>query len=177
MFLIYYYKKIILYDFLNKFKYNNINQIPYIKKIILYFNYKKIDFKLLLISLMVLELLTFQKSRITKSKKINIKLKIKIGNPVGCKITLRKKSIYFFFDKLFFNDIIKKKLYTLKINSKKFTINLKIKNILNFIELKKHYNILKNLYFLNVTIVMHSNTNKELIFLLLSYKFFKILQM
>jgi len=170
MFLTYYYKKIILYDFLNKFKYTNINEMPNIKKIILYFNYKKIDLKTLLLSLIVLELLTTQKSIMIKSKKINVKLKFKIGSPIGCKITIRKKNIYIFFFKLLTNDILNKNLYTTKINNERFSLNLKITNILKFTELDKYYNIFKKLSSLNITIVTNSNTNKELIFLVLSHK-------
>lgn len=170
MFLTYYYKRIILYDFLNKFKYTNINQMPNIKKIVLYFNYKKIDFKTLLLSSMALELLTFQKSIIIKSKKINIKLKFKIGSPVGCKITIRKKNIDIFFLKLLTNDILNKNLYITKISNEKLTLNLKITNVLKFAELEKHYNMFKKLSSLNITIITNSNTNKELIFLILSHK-------
>jgi len=49
---------------------------------------------------MALELISTQKSVITLSKKSNITLKIRKGNPNGCKVTLRKEKMYNFFFRL-----------------------------------------------------------------------------
>jgi large subunit ribosomal protein L5 len=92
-----YYINIIKYDLVNKFYYKNHKKIPKLNKIILNFNCKNINFKLLISSIIALELITTQKSIITSSKKSNITLKIRKGNPIGCKVTLRKEKMYFFF--------------------------------------------------------------------------------
>lgn len=54
------YRNIIKYDFLNKFYLTNTQEIPEIKKLMLNINCKSTDFKTILISLFVLELLTLK---------------------------------------------------------------------------------------------------------------------
>ena len=88
----YYYNNIVKYDLINKFYYKNIKQLPSILKIILNFNFKKQNIKNLMSSLIALELISSQKPIFTKSKISNITLKIRKGQPVGCKITLRKQN-------------------------------------------------------------------------------------
>src|SRR5687768_2095497 len=95
-----YYKQIIKYDFLNKFNYKNINQIPRKKKIILNFNCKGFELKKLAITLLSLELISMQKGNATKSKKASINLKIRKGHPVGCKVILKKEKMELFLLKL-----------------------------------------------------------------------------
>jgi len=93
-----YTKNFVKYDLLLKFNdYKKISQIPKLKKIILSYEFKKYDFKLLLSSIVALELITSQQPCITRSKVSNISLKIRKGNPIGCKVTLRKKIMEAFF--------------------------------------------------------------------------------
>src|SRR6476660_5949384 len=95
-----YYNQVLKYDFLNKFNYKNINQIPRIEKIILNFNCKNFDIKKIATAILALELITTQKSVITKSKKVSINLKIRKGHPVGCKVILKKDKLESFLLKL-----------------------------------------------------------------------------
>ena len=64
-------------DLINTFFCRNIIQIPKLQKIILNFGYQKSNIKYLLPSLLALEFIAFKKGKITKSKRLNIFLKIK----------------------------------------------------------------------------------------------------
>ena len=98
-----FYTKTLKYELCNKFTYKNIDQIPKIKKIILNFGCKTTEIKQLTASLLALELIANQKGVITTTKSPNILLKIKKGNPSGCKITLRKTQMLHFLIKLVIN--------------------------------------------------------------------------
>lgn len=87
-----YFQQVIKYDSINTFNFNNLGQIPELKTIILNFGYQKSNFKRLISGLLALEFITSKKSKLTRSKQLNVLLKIKQGNPVGCKIVLKKKN-------------------------------------------------------------------------------------
>ena len=96
-----YYKKVIKYDLINKFYYNNLKELPELKKIILNFGCRTSEIKFLAASIQVLNLISQRHdSSITNSKHTNIFLKIRKGQPIGCKIILKKKHMYNFFLKL-----------------------------------------------------------------------------
>ena len=170
-----YYNNIVKYDLINKFYYQNITQLPKIKKIILTFNFKKQTLKNLMSSLIALELISTQKPIFVKSKISNITLKIRKGQPVGCKLTLRKSKVNFFIFKLW-NDFFYSKNYVeknIKIKTSNISVfSFQIQNSLIFSELETNYQIFKQLTKLNITIVCTSKTFKELKFLLKSYKLF-----
>jgi large subunit ribosomal protein L5 len=144
----YYYTNIIRYDLINKFYYNNHKQIPKVIKIVLNFNCNSVNIKRLISSMVALELITNQKSVILTSKKANISLKLRKGNPIGCKVTLKKKNMNIFFFRLIseifpniklFEGFINKKSKN-KSNSFSFKI-VKLyllqnwKNIINFLKI------------------------------------------
>lgn len=95
-----YLKKIVNYDLMNTFSYKNLTSIPKFKKIILNFGIPNLKLKYFLSSLLALEFLTNKKGKITKAKHLNIFFKIKKGDPVGCKIILKKSTIHSFYLKL-----------------------------------------------------------------------------
>ena len=95
-----YSQKIIKHDLINVFAYPNLNELPELKKIILNFGYQKSNLKHIISGLLALEFLSSWKGGITKSKHLNLFLKIKKGNPVGCKIVLKKNIMFFFYLKL-----------------------------------------------------------------------------
>ena len=95
-----YNHKIIKYDLVNTFVYQNLMQMPKLEKIILNFGYPKSKLKNLIPGLLALEFLSSKKGEITKSRHLNIFLKIKKGNPVGCKIVLKKRLMNLFYFKL-----------------------------------------------------------------------------
>jgi large subunit ribosomal protein L5 len=172
-FLEYYYQNIIKYDLLNKFQYNNLKNMPKIKKIILNFNYKTPGLKELSTALLALELITYQKGILTTSKNSNILLKVRKGSLTGCKVILQKNRMNNFFAKFFIEVLPRlKKFSSLNLNSlqKNSTVSYSLKNTLIFFELERNYSLFNNLPKLNVTIVIKSSIQKEFIFLLNSFK-------
>ena len=170
-----YNQNIVKYDLLNKFHYTNVNQLPKFEKIVLNFGSKKTELKLLGSTLMALELITSQKGKTTNSSIPNISLKIKKGNPVGCKVTLRRTSMYSFLTKL--NNEVFPKIKEFdgfrlaKLSSDFKTVSFKLTNCLFFPELESHYQYFNKLPSLDITIVSNVTKSQELYFLLKSFKF------
>lgn len=167
-FLEYYFNTIVYHDFINKFSYKTLKQIPKLKKITLNFGYRKVNLKYIISGLLALECLTHKRGNLTKSKRLNISLKIKKGNPVGCKIILYKKFMYLFYFKLRISifEKIKSAFKTKAINS----ISIKLKTPLVFNELENHYQFFKNLTPLDVTLSTNTKSQNEFKFLLKSLK-------
>lgn len=172
-FLKYFHYKTIKYDLINKFNYNKTKNLPKIKKIILNFSCKNTQIKNLAASLLALELITFKKGTLTVTSKSNILLKIRKGNPVGCKVVLQNSIMFTFLEQLIC-DIIPKiqniKKYKLANIKNKTSFSLKILNALNFKELEKSYNLFNELNSLDIVVVCDSNFKKELVFILNSLK-------
>lgn len=171
-----YLSKIIKYDFINTFFYQDVKEIAKLKKIILNFGYHKSNFKDLVSGLLALEFISFQKGQITKSKHLNVFLKIKKGNPVGCKIVLKKSLMHFFYLKLLTSIFSKTKhsqTFHLQWNLKLIkSVSFRIKNPLLFIELENQFQYFKTIPQLDITLLSDSRSQKELAFLLKSIKFF-----
>ena len=171
-----YFYKILKYDLVNAFYYKNLMQVPKIEKMILNFGYQKSNFKYLISSLLALEFLSTKKGKITKSKHLNIFLKIKKGNPVGCKVILRKAPMYFFYVKLktcLHSKTKHRQIPPVRQNLKQInSLTFQLKNPLNFPELESQFQFFKHIPKLDITLVTSSKSQKELIFLLKSIKFF-----
>lgn len=170
----YYYKKIIVYDLINKFSYNNLKKVPRLTKIILNFSCKNSEIKNLAAAFISLELITSNKNiEVTKSKRANIFIKIRKGYPVGCKVILKKNKMYTFFFKLLtevFPTVKEFKGISLnkKINITSFSFTMK--NLIYFKELETNFYLFNNLPPLNINLITNTKTEKELIYLLNSYK-------
>lgn len=149
-------KKIVKYDLINKCLFVSSKKLPKLKKIILNFSYKNDNFKELASSLVVLKLITMQKGVITKAKVANISLKIKKGNPVGCKITLRKDKMLKFLFKLT-SEILNKLKNIEKLSYSKLLISTtffcQFKDCLLFWEFEKNFLLFKKITKLNITFV------------------------
>ena len=85
-----------------KFEYKSIMQVPHLEKIVVNIGVgdatsdkKRIDE-----SVAELALITGQKPVVTKAKKSIATFKLREGEPIGCKVTLRGLKMYEFFDKL-----------------------------------------------------------------------------
>jgi len=170
----YYYENIIKYDLINKFHYKDIKHLPKLKKIILNFGCKSSELKILAAILLSLELITTQHGVLTTSKNSNILLKIRKGNPVGCKLILKKTIMYNFFSKLIYEIFSKLKNFTgfnikyKSLNSKAISFN--IQNSLIFSELEQNYYLFNKLPPLNITFVTNTVNSNEFLFLLNSFK-------
>ena len=173
-FLEHFHKKILKYNLSNKFIYKNTKDLPKLTKVILNFGCKTTEIKQLSASLLALELITQQKSKLTTTSKPNILLKLRKGNPIGCKVTLQKKQMFSFLERIFIDIFPKIK------NFKGLAINKKMRqnvfsyehhNIFNFNELEEHYYLFNNLPKLSATVVARSKTKEEFIFILKSLQF------
>ena len=169
-----YYKNVVRYDLINKYCYKDLQNLPKLQKIVLNFGYKNPNIKNLASALLFLELITTKRGVITTARGPHILLKIKKGNPVGCKIILKKTLMYSFFTKLLIDiypQMKEFKKFTLqKKNQQPNTFSYQLKNIFVFLELERNYNLFNNLSNLNVTIVTNAKTQNELLFLLNSFK-------
>nr|YP_010516696.1 ribosomal protein L5 [Haslea provincialis]UXN44239.1 ribosomal protein L5 [Haslea provincialis] len=172
-FINYYYEKIIKYDFINKFNYNNLNELPQLKKMILNFSCQNFTVQKFAITLVSLELISTKKGSITLNKSANVLLKIQKGSPAGCQVTLTKKIMYEFLAKLLVDIFPKIKNISglkLKITNNMFFYTFPPNTII-LTELQEYYPLFNNLPALNLTIVTTAKTNKELIFLIKSFQF------
>lgn len=171
-----YFHTIIKYDLINTFFYQNVVQIPNLKKITLHFQCQKSNFKHFLSNLLALEFITYRKGKITKSKYSNLYLKIKKGNPVGCKIILKKNAMYFFYAKLIilvFSKVKQTKATRLQQNLKATkAVSFLLKNPLLFPEVENQFRFFKNIPRLDITLLANSKSQHELFFLLKSIKFY-----
>jgi large subunit ribosomal protein L5 len=173
-FLNYLQSKTLKHDLLNKFYYKNINDLPKLEKVILNFGCKTNDLKQLSTAILALELITNQKGILTKSKKSNILLKIRKGNPVGCKVTLKKKLMLKFLEKTLLEIFHKIKNFNgLTINKQinKNSFSYELYNTLSFKELEEHYYLFNSLPKLTITIVTNTTTKEELLFILKAWQF------
>jgi len=166
--------KTLKYDLVNKFFYRKTKNIPAIKKIILNFGCKTTDIKRLSSSLLALELITLQKGKLTTINKTNLVLKIRKGNPVGCKVTLKNKQIFYFLEKIFLNIFPNIKNFNgisliKNINSKAFSYQLN--DTLSFNELEEHYQIFNNLSNLSINILTNTVDKEKSVFIFKSLQF------
>lgn len=85
-----------------QFNYANIMQVPRLDKIVINMGVGDgvSNSKLLDAAVADLEIITGQKPVITKAKKAIAGFKLRAGQGIGCKVTLRGESMYNFLDKL-----------------------------------------------------------------------------
>ena len=95
------YKNEITAKLKDKFKYKNDLEVPKLEKVIINMGVgeavkdgKKID-----IAVNELAAISGQRPVITKSKKANASFKLRVGMPIGVKVTLRKNKMYEFVDR------------------------------------------------------------------------------
>ncbi len=96
-----YYRDIISQDLIYKQNYHNIMELPKIQKLVINSTSKLFteDRKNITSTLFGLEIICGQKLKISSAKKSIAGFKIREGQTIGCKVTLRKHSISYFLDK------------------------------------------------------------------------------
>jgi large subunit ribosomal protein L5 len=96
------YLKKVVPAMMEKFSYKNRLQTPRLEKIVINMGIGEAskDIKILEMAMNELALITGQKPAIRRAKKAIANFKIKKGQPVGCKVTLRGRRMYEFFDRL-----------------------------------------------------------------------------
>lgn len=97
-----FYQKQIVPQMMQKFGYKNIYQVPRIDKIVVNMGVGKgaEDIKIVEAAQNDMTQITGQRAVITRSKKAISNFKIRENAPVGCRVTLRKRTMYEFLERL-----------------------------------------------------------------------------
>ncbi len=97
------YKNEVFNALMEKFKYKNVMEVPKLEKVTINMGLgeAKDNTKLMETAVEELGLISGQKPVVTKSKKSIANFKLRQGNPVGAKVTLRGDSMFEFVDKFF----------------------------------------------------------------------------
>ena len=84
-----------------KFEYKNIMQVPKLDKVVINMGVgeAKENSKVLDTAISDLEIITGQKAVVTRAKKSVANFKLREGQPIGCKVTLRGEKMYEFVDR------------------------------------------------------------------------------
>ncbi|MFI4853133.1 MAG: 50S ribosomal protein L5 [Candidatus Makana argininalis] len=167
----YFYKTKIVHILINKFKYSSIMQVPNIKKITINmgigkaYNNKKILDKYV----NDLTLISGQKPFITKARKSISSFKIRKGDSIGCKVTLRRKRMWDFLER-FINIAVPRirdfRGFSLKSFDGKGNYNIGLSEQIIFPEIK--YDKIDNLKGLDISITTTALSDNEC-YKLLSY--------
>ena len=96
------YEKQIVPAMMKKFGYTNKLEVPRIQKIVLNMGVGKGagDIKIVEAAANELTAITGQRAVITRAKKAISNFKIRENSPIGCRVTLRRRIMYEFFEKL-----------------------------------------------------------------------------
>ena len=96
------YKKEIVPKMMKKFGYKNELQVPRLEKIVVNMGVGKgaEDIKIVEAAQAELSLITGQHAVITRAKKAISNFKIRENSPVGCRVTLRRRIMYEFLERL-----------------------------------------------------------------------------
>ena len=96
-----FYKEKATPKLVERFQYKNIMKVPKLKKISINIGVgaAAAEPKLLEIAMQELGQITGQKPQIRKSKKAISNFKLREGQAIGCRVTLRRKAMYEFFDR------------------------------------------------------------------------------
>jgi large subunit ribosomal protein L5 len=177
-FLEYFFYKNLKHSFINKFKYSSLKNLPKIKKVTLTFKTKLPNLKTIATSFLALEFIGKKQTKgfFITARQQNLVLKIKKGNPIGCKIFLSKIKMFKFIEQLIFNVLL---LFKNKNNSvsnfykSQLTNNsctLAIQNTIVFPQLGKYYSIFNVINNLNLTINVATKDKKATTFIFKSFQ-------
>lgn len=166
-----FYYNTLKYDLINVFKFKLDLNLPKLKTVILNLQFKACDIKKLAASLFAFELIAQQWGQLLGAWKSKVLLKIRKGSAIGCKLTVKKRHLFSFFNKTVIE--IFSKLNAEKIQNSG-TFQVAVQKIFNVNELKNHYNFFYGLNSLKVVIVI-TPSSKNSIFLFKSLTNYLIL--
>ena len=168
-----YNKKIIKYDLINKFLYNNSRNIAELKKITLNFGCKNFNIQRFALTFLALEIISSKKSSLSVSRKSSVMLQIQKGQPAGCIAVLQKKNMDKFLTKLHLQIMPKFKNFLgigLQLKTSSFSFKLPHNKII-LPEFENQYPLFLDLPDLNIHILTNTKKRNELLFLLKATKF------
>jgi large subunit ribosomal protein L5 len=97
------YEKAVVPELIKQFGYKNKLQVPRLEKIVINMSPGRDavnDSKTIKTAVEHLALISGQKPVVTKARKAIATYKLRVGLPIGCKVTLRKDRMYEFLDRL-----------------------------------------------------------------------------
>jgi len=165
----YYYTTVLKQDYVTKFSYANVLEIPFLNKIVLSFGISQATLRKLLPSLAALLLVSYQRPFLAASKKTTLTLKLKGGVAVGCKINLRGMNKFLFFEKLIFYILPRVKNFRYVVAEK--NVFFKLDNLFLFKELEKEYDYFQDLPKLSVNLNFKAQNSQEILAFLSALKF------
>jgi large subunit ribosomal protein L5 len=164
-----YYLKTVVPALVKEFNYKNPMQVPKMEKIVINMGLGEAIQNVKIIDGAVQELaaITGQKPIVNKAKKSIATFKLRQGMPVGCSVTLRKKIMYEFFDRLV-NAALPKVRDFRGISPNAFdgrgNFSIGLQEQIIFPEID--YDKVEKIKGMNITIVTTAKTNEEARFLL-----------
>lgn len=163
------YKKEITKSLMKEFNYKSVMEIPKLEKIVINSGLGDAtsDSKIIEIGLKELHLITGQKPIPTKSKKSIATFKVREGQAIGAKVTLRKENMWNFLTKLISIAIPRIRDFrglSVKSFDGKGNYTFGIKEQIIFPEIV--YDDVKKIRGFDITIVTSAKTDKEAMFLL-----------
>lgn len=176
-----YYEEVVRVDLLSKHKYNNVMQIPRIKKIVLNMGVKDVlqDKKHILSGMVALERISGQRPTVNRSKKSVSSFQLKEDTIIGCKVSLTGNNMYDFLDKLI--HVVLPRVKDMKsLQSRHFTndghYSLGISDVLVFPEIESEYGKIPRTYGMDITFVTTCKNNEEAKSLLSAFQLPFVLQ-
>ena len=96
-----FFKEKVTPNLIERFQYKNVMLVPRLEKISINIGVgaAAAEPKLLEIAIQELAQIAGQKPQTRKSKKAISNFKLREGQPIGCRVTLRRKAMYEFFDR------------------------------------------------------------------------------
>ncbi|MDE5949289.1 MAG: 50S ribosomal protein L5 [Malacoplasma sp.] len=163
------YKKDISKSLMKEFNYKSVMEVPRLEKIVINSGLGDAtsDSKIIEIGLKELHLITGQKPVATKSKKSIATFKLREGQAIGAKVTLRKENMWNFLTKLISVAIPRIRDFrglSVKSFDGKGNYTFGIKEQIIFPEIV--YDDVKKIRGFDITIVTSAKTDKEALFLL-----------
>lgn len=169
-----FYKQNVVKNLIKKFNYHSVMQVPKITKITLNMGVgaAATDKKILDHAINDIKVISGQQPLITKAKKSIAGFKIRQGHPIGCKVTLRGKRMWDFFERLICIAIPRIRDFR-GLSSKSFdgrgNYSLGIREQIIFPEID--YNKVDRIRGLNISITTNTKFDKEGYALLSAFNF------
>jgi large subunit ribosomal protein L5 len=158
------YREEIVPALMKRFNYKSVMQVPKIEKIVLNMGLGDAleNAKLLDTSMEELSLITGQKPVLTRARKSIANFKLREGNPIGCRVTLRRQRMYEFLTRLL--SVALPRVRDFKGTSPKAfdgrgNFTLGVREQLIFPEI--NYDKVEQIKGMNITIVTTADTDEE----------------
>ncbi|ADV33605.1 50S ribosomal protein L5 [Candidatus Blochmanniella vafra str. BVAF] len=169
-----YYKDNVVFNLMEQFKYKSIMQVPKISKITINMGLGQVvlNKKFLEKSISDLTMISGQKPIVTKARKSIASFKIRQGQPIGCKVTLRRMRMWEFLERLIVIAIPRIRDFR-GLSTKSFdgygNYSMGIREQIIFPEI--NYDTVDGIRGMDITITTSASSDKEAFALLTAFRF------